>query len=54
MIAYWNFLEYMKPLGISKEDFKLEANDQPFFIMNTPIFNLKLLDLLQHCAFLSI
>ena len=35
----------MKPLGTSKEDFKLEANDQPFFIMNTPIFNLKLLDL---------
>ena len=38
----------MKLLGISKEavlDFKLEANDQPFFIMNTPIFNLKLLDL---------
>ena len=35
----------MKPLSISKEDCKLEANDQPFLIMNTPIFNLKLQDL---------
>ena len=29
----------MKPLGIRKEDFKVEANDQPFFIMNTTISN---------------
>ena len=35
----------MKPLGIRKEDFKLEANDHPFLITNTPIFNLKLQDL---------
>ena len=41
MIAYWNFLvyAYVKPLDIGKEDFKLEANDQPLFIMNTPISN---------------
>ena len=35
----------MKPLGIRKEDFKLEANDQPYVITNTPISNEKLLDL---------
>ena len=29
----------MKPLDIRTEDFKVEANDQPFFIMNTPISN---------------
>ena len=34
----------MKPLAIRK-DFKLEANDQPLFIMNTTISNEKLLDL---------
>ena len=40
-IAHWNELAqaYVKPLGIRKEDFKLEANDQPLFIMNTPISN---------------
>ena len=41
----------MKPLDIRKEDFKLEANDQPLFIMNTPISNYKLLDLEWHCFF---
>ena len=32
----------MKPLGIRKEDdFKVEAYDQPLFIMNAPISNKK-------------
>ena len=35
----------MKSLGNKKEELKLEANDQPFSIINTPIFNEKLLDL---------